>query len=222
MGKIKKLPEMQLNEFYPFNLAAGLFCEETEIYIPGIQAAVETLTEREQKVIYCRYRDRMTLQEVGWQHNVTTERVRQIEAKALRKLRHPTKKALYLAIPASELRLVQGKYDKLARGYEQLKEAYAAATAGDTECVESPKIEKVLLSKKPLEELDLSVRTYSCLRRVGISTLGQICDMTTGNLLKVRNLGRKSAQEVIAKLAEYGLTLEGYTTLEQAIAEVAP
>jgi len=65
-----------------------------------------------------------------------------------------------------------------------------------------------------LEELDFSVRTFNCLRRAGKNTLGEIADMTMEELLKVRNLGRKSPQEVVNKLAEYGMTLAGDRTIE--------
>ena len=56
-----------------------------------------------------------------------------------------------------------------------------------------------------LEDLGLSVRTYNCLKRAGIKTLGDILLLTQERLMKIRNLGRKSWEEVLAKLAEYGL-----------------
>ena len=84
----------------------GDFIQDTNIPVPAEEAAytllreqleevMETLTEREQKVIRLRYglgdgRPR-TLEEVGKEFNVTRERIRQIEAKALRKLRHPSR-----------------------------------------------------------------------------------------------------------------------------------
>lgn len=54
-----------------------------------------------------------------------------------------------------------------------------------------------------IEELDLSVRAYNCLRRAGVHTIGQLRSMTYNDLAKVRNLGRKSADEIMAKLEEY-------------------
>ena len=59
----------------------------------------------------------------------------------------------------------------------------------------------------PLEDLELSVRSYNCLKRAGITTLGEIADKTPEEMMKVRNLGRKSLEEVLAKLKEYGLSL---------------
>jgi DNA-directed RNA polymerase alpha subunit len=207
--KVKKAPEAQLTDLYPYNLAADLLPDPERVYIPGIQAALDTLTEREKSVISSRYLDRMTYEAVAKLHNLTRERIRQIEAKALRKLRHPTKQVLYTATPRSELAALWGKYDKLARGYERLKEAYIVMRQKEPDEVE---INRALGGETPLptklEELGFSVRTYNCLRRVGKGTLGEIANMTMAELLTVRNLGRKSAQEVIDKLAEYGLTLK--------------
>lgn len=59
----------------------------------------------------------------------------------------------------------------------------------------------------PIDELELSVRSYNCLRRAGIRTLGEIADKTPEEMMKIRNLGRKSLEEVLAKLKEYGLSL---------------
>lgn len=60
-----------------------------------------------------------------------------------------------------------------------------------------------------LEELNLSVRTFNCLCRAGIHTVGELRKMSREDLTKVRNLGRKSQEEVIQKLASMGLTLQG-------------
>ncbi|MCL6547990.1 MAG: DNA-directed RNA polymerase subunit alpha [Alicyclobacillus sp.] len=59
----------------------------------------------------------------------------------------------------------------------------------------------------PIEELDLSVRSYNCLKRAGINTVGELCSRTEDEMMKVRNLGRKSLEEVIEKLAALGLSL---------------
>lgn len=58
---------------------------------------------------------------------------------------------------------------------------------------------------KPIEELDLSVRSYNCLKRSGITTVGQILEMSEDDLLAVRNFGRKSLDELHERLAALGL-----------------
>ena len=59
-----------------------------------------------------------------------------------------------------------------------------------------------------IEDLDLSVRSYNCLKRAGINTVEELCNKTSDDMMKVRNLGRKSLEEVLAKLKELGLQLQ--------------
>jgi DNA-directed RNA polymerase subunit alpha len=65
--------------------------------------------------------------------------------------------------------------------------------------------EKVL--EMNIDELELSVRSYNCLKRAGINTVEELCNRTSEDMMKVRNLGRKSLDEVLAKLNELGLSL---------------
>ena len=65
--------------------------------------------------------------------------------------------------------------------------------------------EKVL--EMTIEELDLSVRSFNCLKRAGINTVEDLINKTEDDMMKVRNLGRKSLEEVINKLASLGFTL---------------
>ena len=65
--------------------------------------------------------------------------------------------------------------------------------------------EKVL--EMNIDELELSVRSYTCLKRAGINTVEELCNRTSEDMMKVRNLGRKSLDEVLAKLNELGLSL---------------
>lgn len=58
-----------------------------------------------------------------------------------------------------------------------------------------------------IEELDLSVRSYNCLKRAGINTVEDLASKTEEDMMKVRNLGRKSKEEILQKLAELGLGL---------------
>ncbi len=70
---------------------------------------------------------------------------------------------------------------------------------------EEGKKEKVL--ELSIEELDLSVRSYNCLKRAGINTVEDLANKTEDDMMKVRNLGRKSLEEVLGKMAELGLAL---------------
>jgi len=70
---------------------------------------------------------------------------------------------------------------------------------------EDDKKEKVL--EMTIEELDLSVRAYNCLKRAGINTVYELVQRNQEDMMKVRNLGRKSLEEVEQKLAALGLGL---------------
>ena len=58
-----------------------------------------------------------------------------------------------------------------------------------------------------IEELDLSVRSFNCLKRAGINTVGDLIGKSEDEMMKVRNLGRKSLEEVMAKLDSLGFSL---------------
>lgn len=58
-----------------------------------------------------------------------------------------------------------------------------------------------------VEELDLSVRSFNCLKRANIHKVGDLIERSEDDMMKVRNLGKKSLDEVVAKLAQFGLTL---------------
>ena len=66
--------------------------------------------------------------------------------------------------------------------------------------------EKIL--EMTIEELDMSVRSFNCLKRAGINTVEDLTNKTEEDMIKVRNLGKKSLEEVIAKLHSLGLDLK--------------
>ncbi|MBO7649641.1 MAG: DNA-directed RNA polymerase subunit alpha [Lachnospiraceae bacterium] len=73
--------------------------------------------------------------------------------------------------------------------------------------VESVSNEKEKVLEMNIDELELSVRSYNCLKRAGINTVEELCNKTSEDMMKVRNLGRKSLEEVLSKLKELGLSL---------------
>ena len=73
--------------------------------------------------------------------------------------------------------------------------------------VEKEETHKEKMLEMTIEELDLSVRSYNCLKRAGINTVQELTNKTEADMMKVRNLGRKSLEEVKNKLADLGLGL---------------
>ena len=81
------------------------------------------------------------------------------------------------------------------------------AYAGDSIMVEKDDKGKEKVLEMTIEELDLSVRSFNCLKRAGINTVEDLINKTEEEMMKVRNLGRKSLEEVINKLDSLGFTL---------------
>lgn len=81
-------------------------------------------------------------------------------------------------------------------------------TRGTQIMVESKETEQAQVLGMTIEELDMSVRSFNCLKRAGINTVEDLINKTEEDMIKVRNLGKKSLEEVIAKLHSLGLDLK--------------
>ena len=79
--------------------------------------------------------------------------------------------------------------------------------SGTSTVVEKPEQPKDKVLDMTIEELDLSVRSFNCLKRANINTVADLVSKTQDEMIKVRNLGRKSLEEVEHKLAQLGLSL---------------
>ena len=177
---------------YPDNLLYDIFGGEWEFPRPAdfdgsLEYVLHSLTERERRVLDFRYKNGLTFEEIGKHFCVTRERVRQIYARALRKLCNP-QRLNYLKYGVSGV---------IARQTESAREAALASL---------PKTDKP--EDITLEELELSVRSYNCLKRAGKCTLRDVSEMTFGELCHVRYIGKKSVNEICAVLAEYGVSLK--------------
>ena len=72
--------------------------------------------------------------------------------------------------------------------------------------VEKEETHKEKMLEMTIEELDLSVRSYNCLKRAGINSVQELTDRTEAQMMKVRNLGRKSLVEIQEKMNALGLS----------------
>ena len=148
------------------------------------------LTYREQTVIEMRYRDSLTLDEVGKKIGVTRERIRQIEFKALRKIYIDLTRLIRDAKP--ETNQLMKENEELRRYITELQ-----TTLAQTSKLKVPETIKALSLDTPIEEFDFSVRTYNCLKRARISTALDIVNYTD-RFDYIRNLGKRSLQEIIS------------------------
>jgi hypothetical protein len=208
---------------YPFNLIDAIFCEEfvwvdDEDHMNGLNHALGTLSEREQKVLAKRFQEVKTLEEVGNDFGVTRERIRQMEAKALRKLRHMSRQNFILHgyIGGAELKELKAREEQLDEREKEIEKREKALQ--DILVRYKPKfdalkinidmplemIQKNIERSAGIETMDLSVRSYNCLKRLGVNTIMDLILLVEGNdywdLAKARNLGRKSLREIIEKL----------------------
>lgn len=179
----------------------------------------DRLTEREYKVICRRFGldgdEGCDLESVAQYFRVTRERVHQIEAKALRKLRHRNTLPALFDAPIelnAAIRDLISELDELHQDpifkrecellmkLERMKKLplrYSDAAGGQLDLNE-------LLDSTPIEKLDLSVRTYNCLKRAGIDVVSDILRYPKDAWCKVRNLGRHHLEEVIEKMHSVG------------------
>ena len=81
------------------------------------------------------------------------------------------------------------------------------AMGGSSTIVDKPEQTQDKVLEMTIEELDLSVRSFNCLKRASINTVADLISKTEDDMMKVRNLGRKSLEEVIHKLEAMGLSL---------------
>lgn len=220
---------------YPYNLLDTIFKEPiqfllTDDQLAGLDYAMScTLTEREITGLKLYYKDCLTLREVGCHLNVTQERARQILAKAIRKLRHPSRtKTIMYGFEGRQ------KLNEWAEKEKELDEQYCA------ECFEKKQawIEKINAIDNPPEQeeqttesniedpidcMELSVRSYNTLLRAlsypdpnnrcrFMCTVGDVVNyIKKGNLLNIRNIGKKSAVEILTKLEKlYNISLWDY------------
>jgi len=97
---------------------------------------------------------------------------------------------------------------KIINDHMMLFEANAKSDLGGDTFADLPEEGETILDT-PIEELDLSVRSFNCLKRQGVNTIGQLAECTEADLLNIRNFGAKSIEEVKDKLQQMALGLKG-------------
>lgn len=207
--KIKKEYEskhVDYTQVFPYNLIEAMNDEWHEMDMPYCamflkETIAQNLTDREQRILSLRYEHGFNLEETGKEFGVTRERIRQIEARAIRKLRHPSLAFKYKAVPLEKWREVYSQNQKLKDENEQMRQMLNIK-----EKEEEKELKKRVIG---LEELDLSVRSYNCLKRAGINSLNDLIIHTEEWLDHVRNLGKRSKDEIIQKVKEMGFSMYG-------------
>ena len=196
---------------YPFNLLLEIQGDEDKVemsYLKGFYNALDTLMDREKEILKLRYLDGFTYSKIGEIYGVTQERIRKIIVRAIRKLKHPSRRAMYEGVPfkrlldvKQELYQIRGELDNLKRAYDLL----VGDESSDSDISELARYSALM--EKPIEELNLSARPYYLLRRAGLDTVGKIIEVSEYDLLKIQGMGKKSIEEIVEELGKYGLKL---------------
>lgn len=218
-GTIARAHPPALIECYPANVlvaALGLDKDDpaSNVELAGFNLRpmyeLDFLTEREKRVISYRFFDLMTLDEVGQVFNVGKERIRQVEAKALRKIRG--RKAKMMVYSKDDV------YDNVKKALDEIK-----AVIGGEEAKPSP-------ISAGIETLDFSVRAYNCLHRSGITTIQELIAFDKNQpkeyekgrynrtWLGIRNMGRNTLKEVHDKVLDrigYEINVNNYIKEEK-------
>jgi len=199
------------NHDYPYDFVSLLFGNDVpsiewvnDFFDDNLKYVMQTLTDREQKIIRLRDIEGYTLEAVAERLQVTRERIRQIESKAIRKIRHPFRMKM----------LQRGK--KLTEWQLEINELESKLIKKKDELIyQLNHPEEIIIDikddydLKELYKLNLSVRTYNCLSRGGYKTLGELRDVSYDDLMRVRSLGKKSIKEIESMLKEYGIRIKG-------------
>lgn len=215
---------LDIYDIYPYNVFYAMFKEPFNEFpndiktIYHINPAIfdknmrNLLTEREYAVIQLRFRQGMNLDEAGREYGVTRERIRQVEAKAMRRLRRYAKSNAL--IPVERLYSKIRTINDLKRENRQLrKKIEDLSLLLQHEGIDVSDIDKELFASNiPIDDLDLSVRAYNCLVRYGslrnspkMETLEDITVLSTKELKAIRNLGKRSYEEVVRVVHDHGL-----------------
>ena len=205
--------EEDITSFYPWNLAYAVMCGSVptkgsaekareliyKVYVPALEEAITQLTDREQKVLELRFVHGMTYEQCGYRFNVTRERIRQIEAKAIRKMRNPRFRKNYLLDTLNKAFEIDAERARLERENMMLREKLEKY-----ESIPKPKVEPKKIS---IDDMELSVRSYNCLKRAGFNFVDDLDGKTVEDLKRVRNLGMKSLREVVEKAKQFGVEI---------------
>lgn len=176
----------------------------------------ERCTEREDNAIRMFFKYKMSFKSVGEHLGCSLERARQIVYKGMKRVKYYIYHYQEMVEEQERKRIAKEESDKLdARRVELIQACRETGIISEDVTIyfgkptfgldESKLSDEEKTLKLPIEDLDLSVRSYNCLRRAGLTTIGSLVDKTESQMMRVKNLGKKSLKEIRYKLLDYGL-----------------
>ena len=214
------------NTEWPYNLLTQVMVDQndpldhlTDEAELCLTMCMSRLTENEKRVLWLRFFEQKTLTEVGDIFGVTRERIRQMESKAIRKLRHPScSYILKHGVKAYIDKRVDEKVREVLKiRQSELENEYREKMAGVV--IRDDEEKRTLIAKlraTRIDELDMSIRANNVLSRAGCRTVDDILTKysTYEKAITMRNLGSKTLEEISNKLLELGFTWPVYGEYE--------
>lgn len=197
---------------YPYNLLNAVVQHSpkeapptmTEDQIRGLQYAMSTLEPREYEVLMYRYNSKLTLGAIAEIYGVSVKQMRQIEGKALRKLRSPSRwNYIRLGIVGYWQRRKKEYYEQgycigYAEGYQK---GFTDGKEGREQAFKSNPALSLII-----ENLHLSTRAMGCLQRLGCVNIGDVVDKDKERIIRVRGMGKATLNEIAQALCQKNIT----------------
>lgn len=205
---------------WPENLVKAIFVEDS---LEDCRVALDwrgtleyllisTLTDREEQVLRCRYQKGLTYRQIGELVGVGAERIRVIMNKAIRKLRHPSR-VKYLRrgmIDCHKADCESCQELNYNRGYQEgfrNGQLNSNSTIPSNPYQDQEDLSEIPIEIAPIDYLDLNVRTFNGLKRANINTIGALTSKTRSELFQLRNIGKRSLDDLEKRLKMHNLTL---------------
>lgn len=209
--EVKKIEQLKVDlklKEYPYNLIDALdleVCDVIESFEPRLNRVfLEYMSSRDQFVLMQIYSCQRTFEEVARFMAISSSRVQQIHAKALRRL-HYHKKYFLTGIYSEPEHMAKKKFEEYILS---MRDSWTYESALDY--IKNHKKPYCPIKDDDINDLELSIRSSNCLKRAGITTVQQLTEKTEEDMMKVRNLGKKSLKEIRNKLQELGLDFKEY------------
>lgn len=168
------------------------------IHVPSLFNVIKSdFSERDQEIIEMYWKKNMTISDIAKYYNRTLECIRQVIKKSMRKIARMSRREKYIMVPPEEVDEYRKAVSKLTMAIDTYKEHLS-------EAIDSERV----LVRTPIDDLKLSVRTYNCLARSGYNFVDELVGIPAYDLAKIRNMGRKSFDELLQSLQEYGIGIE--------------
>jgi len=177
---------------YPYNLLEDVFAKKeyeltdlTEDMADGLAYAIEALGERRKAILQMYYAEGMNTREIAEHFDVSSSAICTMKRNAVMRLRRPD----------ALCNITYGR-----KGFEERQQRLRL----DKEVKKNSEQYQQVMGVR-FEELDLSVRSFNCLRRAGFVTIGDIVDLTEDEIIGIKNLGWKQYDEIGRKLLARGV-----------------